>query len=265
MKLTSALSQPNAAFSNEEERSPTLMEVRNLSKTFGAFRAVNDISFALRAGEIVGLLGANGAGKSTTIHMLLGLITPTMGTITFFGRDLRRYRENIFGRINYTSPYAGFPSRLNAQENLMVYVGLYQVRNGYKKVRDLLDQFGLMSLAKTSVARFSSGEVARLRLCKAFLNEPELLLLDEPTANLDPVAAQEVKKILIERQKRDGLSILLASHNMAEVEQLCDRVLFMNAGEIVADGTPLEVTCTILRENRTEPSLEEVFIRIGKR
>jgi len=265
MTLPFATPEADEPVAEVKARSRTLLQVINLRKDFGDFRAVDDLSFTVSEGEVVGLLGANGAGKSTTIHMLLGLILPTAGTILLFGKDILHHHEEVFGAINFTSPYAGFPGRLSAYENLMVYAGLYGVRKRRAKVHELLELFGIASLARKPVAQFSSGEVARLRLCKAFLNDPKLLFLDEPTANLDPLAAAQVKKILVERQQRDGTAILLTSHNMTEVEELCRRVLFMSGGRIVADGTPVEVTRKFLNEDRAEPALTDVFIRIGER
>jgi ABC-2 type transport system ATP-binding protein len=250
---------------NKGEDPERLIEVAGLRKDFGRLRAIDDVSFAIARGEVVGLVGPNGAGKSTTIHILLGLIEPTAGLIRLFGRDIRHDRETVLDRVNFTSPYVNFPARLTVFENLMVYARLYAVDARRQRVRELLEIFGVAHLASRPVARLSSGELARVRLCKALLNRPRLLLLDEPTANLDPPAAAAVKRILLDGSRRNGVTILYTSHDMAQVEELCDRVLFMTRGRIIANGTPLEVTRQILHEERQTPALAEAFLRIGHR
>jgi len=234
-----------------------------LTKSFGSFTAVDDVTFHVAAGEIVGLVGPNGAGKTTIVHMLLGLITPSGGTVRLFGKDLERDRESILSRLNFTSPYMGFPRRLTVTENLDVYARLYAVPDRADRIAELLAQFGIAHLATSPVARLSSGETTRVGLCKAFLNRPVLLLLDEPTAFLDPEAALSVRRLLADMQQRDGTTILYTSHNMREVQHLCDRVLFLKRGRIVATGTPLEVTRDLLGASRDVPALEEAFIRIA--
>jgi ABC-2 type transport system ATP-binding protein len=242
-----------------------VLRVDRLTKIFGSFKAVDDVSFRVAAAETVGLLGANGAGKSTTIHMLLGIIRPTAGEICLFGMDPSRHREAVFARLNFTSPYVGFPPRLTVRENLMVYARLYNIRNGRTKIGELMGLFGVDRLADTPVARLSSGETSRVGLCKALLNDPELLLLDEPLASLDPHGAAEVQQILIRIQRQHGTAILYTSHNMAQVEQLCTRIVFMSRGRVIARGSPIEVTRQLLREDRDAPALDEVYMRIGRR
>jgi ABC-2 type transport system ATP-binding protein len=242
-----------------------VLQVEHLTKNFGSFTAVDDVSLRVAEAETVGLLGANGAGKSTTIHMLLGMILPTAGRIRLFGRDPGAHREAVFGRLNFTSPYVGLPSRLTVRENLMVYARLYNVRNGRTRIGELMSLFGVDQLADTPMGRLSSGETSRVGLCKALLNDPELLLLDEPLASLDPHAAADVQQILIDIQRRQGTAILYTSHNMAHVEQLCSQIVFLSRGRVIARGTPIDVTRQLLREDRDAPALEEVYMRIGGR
>jgi ABC-2 type transport system ATP-binding protein len=242
-----------------------LATVEGLTKTYGKFTAVNDVSFVVHAGEIVGLVGPNGAGKTTIIHIMLGLISPNAGSVRLFGKSLDADREQILQRLNFTSPYMAFPVRLTVLENLTVFAGIYNIRNPAAKVNGLLERFGIGHLKKKPISRLSSGETTRVGLCKAFLNDPELLLLDEPTAYLDPSAAVQVREVLLDLQKSRGTTILYTSHNMHEVERMCDRILFLTHGSIIATGTPIEVTRTILNEDRSAPALEEVFIRIAGR
>jgi ABC-2 type transport system ATP-binding protein len=243
----------------------TALEVHSLVKTFGALCAVDDVSFDVGEGEIVGLLGPNGAGKSTLVHMALGLIAPDSGRVKFFGKDLRREREEILGRVNFLSPYVGFPTRLTVFENLAVYAGLYRVPKPRAKIVRLLETFGIAELCARPLVGLSSGELARVGLCKVFLNDPQLLILDEPLANLDPHAAAQVQSMIEERQRRDGLAILLTSHNMRQVEALCGRVIFLQQGRVTATGTPLEVTRALLKEERDDPDLLQAFLAVGER
>jgi ABC-2 type transport system ATP-binding protein len=241
-----------------------VLEVDHLTKDFGSSRVVDDVSFGVGEGEIVGLLGPNGAGKSTTIHMLLGLIEPTSGTIRLFGKSLQSHREEIFGKINMVSPYAGFPSRLTVFENLMVYARLYGVRDRQAKIRALLRLLGIEELERRPMLQLSFGEIARVRLCKAFLNDPKLLLLDEALAGLDPYAATLAKEALMQLQRQHHTAILYTSHNMMDVEELCSRVVFLRRGRVIAIGGPTEVTRAILREDRERPALSEAFIRASR-
>jgi len=236
-----------------------------LTKTYGKFTAVHNVSFVVHAGEIVGLVGPNGAGKTTIIHMMLGLISPNAGSVRLFGKNLEADREQILQRLNFTSPYMAFPVRLTVTENLRVFAGIYNVRDRDLKINELLEKFGIGGLKKKPMSRLSSGEITRVGLCKAFLNNPELLLLDEPTAYLDPQAAVQVREVLLDLQKTRGMTILYTSHNMHEVERMCDRILFLSKGSIIATGTPIEVTREILNEDRNAPALGEVFLRIAGR
>jgi ABC-2 type transport system ATP-binding protein len=242
-----------------------LVEVSRLTRIFGKFKAVDDVSFSVRAGEIVGLLGPNGAGKTTTVHMLLGLVAQSSGTIRLFEKSLEEDREHILERMNFTSPYVGFPPLLTVLENLMVFARIYNVRDPRPKILELLARFNIERVKNKPVSLLSSGEHSRVVLCKAFLNNPELLLLDEPTAHLDPQSALEVREVLLGLQQRFGTTILITSHNMREAQRICSRIIFLNHGRVVASGTPLEVTQQILSEQRDAPALDEVFVRIAKR
>jgi ABC-2 type transport system ATP-binding protein len=241
-----------------------LVEVENLSKTFDEFRAVDNVSFGLERGEIVGMLGPNGAGKTTTIHMILGLITPTSGRISIFGESMDTNRERILERMNFTSPYTQFPIRLTVMENLIVFARIYNLKRPRERIEQLLEQFGIAKLRDKAVSRLSSGENTRVGLCKAFMNDPELILLDEPTAYLDPEIAWQVKNALLDAQREKGTTILYTSHNMDEVERMCKRIIFLHHGKVIAEGSPIEITQAILEEEREEPALEEVFMRVVK-
>jgi ABC-2 type transport system ATP-binding protein len=242
-----------------------LVTVERLTKTYGNFKAVDDVSFVVPEGEIAGLIGPNGAGKTTIIHIMLGLISPTAGTVRIFGKSLDTEREQILQRLNFTSPYMAFPVRLTVLENLMVFAQLYNVRQPTVKIIELLERFGIDRLKNKPISRLSSGETTRVGLCKAFLNKPELLLLDEPTAYLDPQAGLQVREVLLDLQRTSGTTILYTSHNMSEVQRMCNRVVFLRQGRVIASGTPIELTRKILKEERDAPALDEVFIRIAER
>jgi ABC-2 type transport system ATP-binding protein len=240
-----------------------LLEVENLTKTFTKFTAVDHISFAVEQGEILGLLGPNGAGKTTTIHMVMGLILPTSGEIRIFGNSLRRNREEILGKMNFASPYISFPARLTVLENLKVYAKLYGISNPTSKIAELMQLFGIEALRDKLIARLSSGEGTRVGLAKAFLNDPELLLLDEPTAFLDPQASLQVRQTLLKMQKEHGTTVLYTSHNMAEVEEVCKRIVFLHRGRILASGSPIEVSRAILNQDLNRPALQEVYLHVA--
>ncbi len=241
-----------------------VVEVKNLTKRFKNIVAVDDISFEIGEKEIVGILGPNGAGKTTTLHMLLGVITPDAGEIRIFGKNLGEHREGILQETNFTSPYVALPYRLTVFENLMVFAHLYGVPNPRKRIDELLELFEIIYLRNTPVAKISAGEGTRVGLAKALLNRPKLLLLDEPTASLDPKMSRDSREILLQAQREEGTTILWTSHNMAEVEKMCGRIIFLNHGRIVAVGTPMEITTAILEEERDEPDLEEVFFKVVK-
>jgi len=237
-----------------------VLEVKNLKKVYGKATAVDGISFEVNEGEIVGLLGPNGAGKSTTIQMLLSLIEPTEGSITIFGKDLGERRNEILQNMNFATSYSMLPHNLTPYENLKVFGLLYGVKNWKEKANALLEEFQLGDFRKSRTGGLSSGEQMRLVLAKAFLNDPKLLLLDEPTASLDPAVAKSLRqKIHDKMQKNDG-TILWTSHNMREIEAMCDRVIFLAHGKIVANDTPEN-----LKKAFHEDDLEEIFITIAER
>jgi ABC-2 type transport system ATP-binding protein len=239
-----------------------LLEVRHLSKRYGPVIAVDDVSFSIERGEILGLLGPNGAGKTTTIHMLLGLITPSGGEVRVFGRNFVEHREEILQQMNFTSPYVAFPFRLTVMENLSVFARLYDVAEPQRHIGELLKLFGVDDLKDKPIAKLSSGENTRVGLCKAMMNNPRLLLLDEPTAYLDPEIAWQVKQVLLAAQREFGTTILYTSHNMLEVERMCSRIVFLHHGRVIAAGSPIDITRAILKEKHSEPALEEVFLRV---
>jgi ABC-2 type transport system ATP-binding protein len=243
----------------------TLVSVEHLHKSFCKVRALDDLSFEVKEGEIVGLVGPNGAGKTTAIHVILGLISPDRGRVTLFGDTLDANREQILARLNFTSPYMAFPARLSVRENLDIFARLYNLREAKKRISYLLERFGMAHLRDTPIARLSSGETTRVGLCKAFLNDPDLLLLDEPTTYLDPQAALQVKEALRELQRDRIRTILFTSHDMREVQQTCQQVIFLNRGRVIASGNPIEVTRALLREHREAPALDEAFIHVARR
>ncbi|MEB3196699.1 MAG: ABC transporter ATP-binding protein [Candidatus Sericytochromatia bacterium] len=222
-------------------RRPASLEVRGLTKRFGPFVAVDGVDFVIQQGETVGLLGANGAGKTTTLHMLLGILSPSEGEIRIFGEDLTLQRERILGRLNFSSTYVQLPQTLSVRENLLVFARLYGIPRPAARVAEVLRDFDLLTQGDQPTRSLSSGQMTRLHLAKALLNRPELLLLDEPTASLDPDTADRVRTHLKALQAREGLTILLTSHNMAEMEQLCDRILYLQGGRIRYEGTPQQL------------------------
>ena len=236
-----------------------IVQVEGLRKEFQGTVAVADLSFQIRRGEIVGLLGANGAGKTTTLHMLLGLITPTRGTIRIFGLDFPRHRVSILQRCNFVSAYVALPWNLRVRQNLRIFAELYGVNRPRERIEELLELFEVRELGDEITGQLSSGEQTRVNLCKALLNDPELLLLDEPTASLDPDMADKVRRILRRYRDEKGTTMLYTSHNMRDVEEVCDRVLFLHQGRLLAEGTPRQIV-----EQFHSHSLEEVFITIAR-
>jgi len=236
-----------------------IVEVRALRKEFGKTVAIEDLDFDVKEGEILGFLGANGAGKTTTIFMLLGLITPTRGSISIMGREMKESRVDILKRMNFASAYQQLPYNLRVGENLLVFAEIYRVSNSKQKIDDLLEMFELAHLRKQLSGSLSSGEQTRLTLCKALLNDPDILLLDEPTASLDPDQADKVRKIIAARQREKGMTVINTSHNMIDVSELCHRIVFMQKGRVVANGSAQE----ILTQSGTA-TLEEAFISIAR-
>jgi len=236
-----------------------VLEVRNLTKTFGDFTAVNGVSFALQPGEILGVLGPNGAGKTTTMHMLLGLITPTSGTISMFGMDLETHREAILQQVNFSSTYMSMPQSLTVEENLWVVARLYGLPDVQRKIDDIVKKLEMGEFRHKVTRKLSSGQMTRLTLAKAFLTEPKILFLDEPTASLDPDIAHKIRALLKDEQRASGLSVLYTSHNMREMEEMSDRIIFLQKGNLVAEGTAAQI---VSRFGQTD--LEDVFLKLAR-
>ncbi len=235
------------------------LEVEQLHKRYGDLAAVDGVSFEVRPGEVVGLLGPNGAGKTTTINMILGLLEPTNGRVRIAGIDVATRRAQALARTNFAAVYATLPGNLSVRENLRYFGLLYGVGSLTARIEELLREFDLTSLRDTKCGLLSSGEQTRAALAKAMLNEPRLLLLDEPTASLDPSAAQSVRERIKRLATRDGCGILWTSHNMGEVEAVCDRVLLMSRGRVLLEGEP-----HALPRAHGASSLEELFIRVAR-
>ena len=238
-------------------KTQTVLDIKNLTKRFGDFTAVENLSFDLQEGEILGLLGPNGAGKTTTIQMLLNILTPSKGDINYFGKSLFTHREEILEKINFSSTYTNLPWYVTVKENLTFIAYLYDIPNRKKRLAEVLHAFKLESLANNSIGSLSAGQITRVNLAKAFLNHPRILLLDEPTASLDPDVASYIREFLQKERKQFNVSIIITSHNMGEVEELCDRVIFINHGKIIANDTPEKLAKTI------EVSHIELLIRTG--
>lgn len=235
-----------------------VLEVVDLKKTFPAkktffgkiksaeFTAVNSISFSIKEGENVGLLGPNGAGKTTTIQMLLSTLKPTSGAINYFGKNFFKHRSDILQYVGFASTYVKLPGRLTIQENLDIYGRLYGLTHAQRveRIKKYLVLFDIWHFRDRQAGLLSAGQATRLMLAKAFLSDPKIVLLDEPTAALDPDIAQEVRNFVMEQQKERGVSFLFTSHNMNEVTQVCDRVLVMQRGKIIANNTPYELAAT---------------------
>jgi ABC-2 type transport system ATP-binding protein len=235
------------------------IEARCLAKRFGATAAVDGISFSISPGSVVGLLGGNGAGKTTTIGMIMGLVAPTGGVVRVLGVDVARERYRVLQRMNFESPYVDMPHRLTVRQNLLVFGRLYGVGDLSRRIDELAETLALGAFLDRPVGRLSAGQKTRVALAKALVNEPEVLLLDEPTASLDPDTADWVRGRLEAFRRGRGSTILLASHNMGEVERLCDRVIMLKEGRIVDDGSP---GALIARYGRG--SLEEVFLDVAR-
>lgn len=246
----------DAPSSNHRQK---VVEISHLRKTFGSKIAIEDLSFDLSRGEILGLLGPNGAGKTTAIQILLGLIAPTSGTVNVFGMDINKHRIEILQRCNFSSAYVMLPHNLKVSENLLVFAELYGVRNAKQKIDNLLELLDMQQYRNVITGKLSSGEQTRINLCKSLLNDPELLLLDEPTASLDPDIADKVRKLLRRVQSERKITMIQTSHNMRDVEEVCDRIIFVNKGRIIASGSPSEILQKFDQEN-----LEQVFIHISR-
>jgi ABC-2 type transport system ATP-binding protein len=240
--------------------SPVAIAVRGLSKTFGKVTAVERIEFDVPYRSTTALLGANGAGKTTIMAVLLGLLAPSAGSIEVLGASMPGQRYSVLHRLNFSSPYVDLPHRLTVAENLKVYAGLYGVASPKARIGALAAELDLLSFLDRPTGRLSAGQKTRVLLAKALLNEPELLLLDEPTASLDPDTADTLRGSLERYRERRGATILLASHNMSEVERMCDRVLILRQGRLVDQGAPDELVARYGHDD-----LEQVFLHIARK
>ena len=235
------------------------IRVEGLTKRYGSVMAVDGLSFAVGPGQTIGLLGGNGAGKTTTISMLLGLLIPTAGSISVLGRDMARDRFAALARMNFSSPYVALPGRLSVAENLRMYGHLYGVKKLERRITDLAAELELGPFLHRAAGQLSAGQKTRVALAKSLINRPDVLLLDEPTASLDPDTGDWVRSWLERYQRESGCTILLASHNMAEVERLCSDVLMLKQGRVVDRGTPAS-----LLERFGRDDLEAVFLDIAR-
>jgi ABC-2 type transport system ATP-binding protein len=238
---------------------PAAVQAEILTKRYGEETAVDGVSFAIEAGSITGLLGGNGAGKTTTIGMTMGLVAPTSGRVSIFGADMAREPYKVLHRVNLESPYVDLPHRLTVRQNLTVFGMLYGVANLRERIARLAADLDLAEFIDRPAGKLSAGQKTRVALAKALINEPDLLVLDEPTASLDPDTADWIRGHLERYRARKSATILLASHNMGEVERLCDRVLMMKRGQIVDDGSPPQLLARYGRQN-----LEEVFLDVAR-
>ena len=236
------------------------LEVINLSKSYNAKEAVKDISFKINRNEIIGILGPNGCGKTTTIGMILGLLKPSQGKVLINGIEIENNRVDLLNKLNFISPYIELPKKLTVRQNLEVYGRLYDIKNLKGKIDYLCEKLRLNELINKITGELSSGQKNRVSLAKSIINDPTVLLLDEPTASLDPETGDFVRNFLEEYQKENRTSILLASHNMLEVERLCSSVLMMNNGSIIDKGSPEE-----LIEKHGRKNMEEVFLKLTRK
>ena len=235
------------------------IDVRHLRKVYGEIVAVDDLTFTVPPGAVLGLLGGNGAGKTTTIAMLLGLLEPTAGEIRVLGIDIRRDRYAALPRMNFSSPYVDLPNRLTVRQNLAFYGRLYGVKQLGRRVEEIAEHMQVAEFLDRPTGKLSAGQKTRVALAKALVNRPEVLLLDEPTASLDPDTADWIRGYLRDYQRETQATILLASHNMAEVERLCDDVILLQAGRMFERGSPAELLQRFGRED-----MEEVFLDMAR-
>src|SRR5271165_1894091 len=239
--------------------SPPVLSVERLAKSFGTLKAVDDVSFHVSAGETVGLLGPNGAGKTTTINMILGVLAPTSGLIAIEGVDLRANRSGALACTNFAAVYAPLPGNLTVEQNLRVFGMIYAVENLTGRIEELLTTYDLARYRRTKAGVLSSGEQTRLGLAKAMLNMPRLLLLDEPTASIDPSNARQIRAGIAKFVDSGHCGVLWTSHNMYEVQAVCDRVLFLSHGRIVLEGDP-----KTLPEEHGAASLDDLFVNVAQ-
>lgn len=235
------------------------IDIEDLAKSFKGSPAVRGLTFAVQPGSITALLGGNGAGKTTTIGMILGLVRPSAGRVRVLGADMATERHKVLHRMNFESPYVDMPHRLTVRQNLTVFARLYGVRDVGGRIAELAGSLALEAFLDRQAGQLSAGQKTRVALAKALVNAPEVLLLDEPTASLDPDTADWIRERLAVYGRERGATILLASHNMAEVERLCDRVIIMRQGTVIADGT---LPALLARFGRG--TLEEVFLDVAR-
>lgn len=240
-----------------------ILEVKNLVKKFGNFTAVNDISFSLGEGQILGFLGPNGAGKTTTILCILSLLEKDGGEIKVFGKDISKHRSEVLKQMNYAAAEYSMPWNLSVYESLNVYAKIYEVSDSKVKIGKLLNVFEISNLRNKLIRELSLGQRARVTLCKAFINSPRLLLLDEPMASMDPEVVDRGIALIRQIQKEEKICILYTSHNMWEIEEITDGIIFINHGKIVARGSAIDLTRKVLKGAK-EPNLREVFIHISR-
>ncbi|QPF87962.1 ABC transporter ATP-binding protein [Bradyrhizobium genosp. L] len=250
--------QDNAPTQVATDEAPAIA-VEDLCKQYRTHWAVDEVNFIVPKGWTVGLLGGNGAGKTTTISMIMGLVVPTYGRAMVLGHDMATQRHQVLSRMNFESPYVALPGRLTVRQNLMVFGRLYGVQNLKQRIEELIEDFELGDVLDRATGRLSAGQKTRVAVAKALINDPDVLLLDEPTASLDPDRAEWVRSRLRAYQARRDATILLSSHNMTEVEQLCDFVVIMSRGRVVAMGKPRE-----LAERFQCRDLDEVFIYLAR-
>ena len=234
-----------------------IIEIKELKKTYGKTIAVDNLNFEIQKGQIIGLLGPNGCGKSTTIGMMLGLIKPTSGSVIINNKNMENNRTSLLEKMNFISPYVELPKKLTVEENLKVYARLYGVKNLKEKIDSLMEKLNLIEFKSRKTGELSSGQKNRVSLAKALINDPEILLLDEPTASLDPDVGDYIRGFIESYASNKGATILLASHNMNEVERLCYEVLMMKDGEIIDQGK-----CDDLINKHGRKNLEEVFLKL---
>jgi ABC-2 type transport system ATP-binding protein len=236
-----------------------ILTLKGLTKEYGDLRAVEDVSFTINPGNIIGLLGPNGAGKTTTINMILGILDPTGGSVEIFGKNLKDHRSELSRHVNFVAVYAHMPANLTVRQNLHVFGLLYEVKDLKERIKSLLREFDLERFAETKAGLLSSGESCRLNLAKALINRPRLLLLDEPTASLDPSISQLIRMEIKKYAEKTGAGILWTSHNMQEIEAVCDQVLFLSHGKILLSGNP-----RTLPSEYGKKDLEELFITVAR-
>ena len=236
-----------------------VLQTHDLTKRFFKVLAVDRLNLSLERGSITALLGGNGAGKTTTLSMLLGLLKPTSGQIELFGEDFIENRFSVLGRMNFSSPYVDLPQRLTVRENLTVYAKLYGVRGIDERIQELVEEFRLGDFKDRRLRKLSSGQKTRVSLAKSMVNRPDFLLLDEPTASLDPDTTNWIRELLNQYRKETGATILFASHDMREVELLCDEVLLMRKGRLVERGSPKD-----LLAKYDHDTLEQVFLQVNR-